>query len=80
MRLCVFTMARQRLGVKLVYARVFIITNCPHRLQCPVSLRTVEDGNHRLARPQDIELILEALTELLNPEECTKPTEQEQED
>ena len=48
-----------------------------YRLQCPVSLRTVEDGDHQLSRPQDLELILEAITELLNPEECAKSAEQE---
>lgn len=38
-----------------------------YRLQCPVSLKTVQDGDHRLSRPQDIELITSAVTELLTP-------------
>ncbi len=56
------------------------------RLQCPVSLKTVEDGDHRLSRPQDIELIACALTELLNPhtrgdsESAADSTDQDQDD
>jgi len=37
------------------------------RLQCPVSLKTVQDGDHRLSRPQDIELVANAVAELLSP-------------
>ena len=37
-----------------------------YRLQCPVSLKTVPDGDHRLSRPEDIKLIENALEELLN--------------
>jgi len=32
-----------------------------------VSLKTVADGDHQLSRPQDIAMILEALSELLSP-------------
>ena len=28
-----------------------------HRLECPVEMRAVEDGDHRLSRPQDIHLL-----------------------
>jgi len=52
------------------------------RLQCPVSLRTIEDGDHRLSRPQDIAMIIEALTELLSPEgdATSKSADQDLED
>jgi predicted RNA-binding protein with PUA domain len=57
---------------------------CMCRLQCPVSLKTVQDGDHRLSRPQDIELIACALAELLNPPQgddyAADSTDQDQED
>ena len=28
-----------------------------HRLECPVELRAIGDGDHRLSRPQDIHLL-----------------------
>lgn len=37
------------------------------RLQCPVELKTIHDGEHRLSRPEDIQLILEGLDKLLSP-------------
>ena len=48
-----------------------------HRLQCPVTLRTVEDGDHRLSRPQDIDILLQALNELLHPEAARRASEVE---
>lgn len=56
-----------------------------NRLQCPVSLKTVQDGDHRLSRPQDIELIISALSELLSPpsaqdDSATDSADQDQED
>lgn len=55
------------------------------RLQCPVTLKTVQDGDHRLSRPQDIELISIALAELINPpppedENAADSTDQDQDD
>ena len=55
------------------------------RLQCPVSLKTVQDGDHRLSRPHDIELIISAVAELLIPpndrgESTADSTDQDQDD
>ncbi len=51
----------------------YYVLSPSYRLQCPVTLKTVEDGEHRLSRPQDIELIIQALGALLNPEDSTEP-------
>ena len=37
------------------------------RLQCPVSLETVEDGDHRLSRPQDLKLIEDVVLKIFDP-------------
>jgi pimeloyl-ACP methyl ester carboxylesterase len=50
------------------------------RLECPVELRTVEDGDHRLSRPQDIHLLEQALTALLNPDSEAAKLAREDED
>ena len=39
-----------------------------HRLQCPVSLETVEDGDHRLSRPQDLKLIEDVVLKIFDPQ------------
>lgn len=49
------------------HTHTHFIHHPPHRLQCPVELKTIDDGEHRLSRPQDIELILESLGNLLLP-------------
>ena len=38
-----------------------------HRLQCPVCLETVEDGDHRLSRPQDLKLIEDVVLKIFDP-------------
>lgn len=38
-----------------------------YRLQCPVSLETVEDGDHRLSRPQDLKLVEDVVLKIFNP-------------
>ena len=51
-----------------------------------MSLKTVQDGDHSLSRPQDIELIVCALGELLNPpslddaDNAADSTDQDQDD
>ena len=37
------------------------------KLQCPVEMKMIAEGDHRLSRPEDIELILQALGELVSP-------------
>jgi pimeloyl-ACP methyl ester carboxylesterase len=47
------------------------------RLECTVQLRAIEDGDHKLSRAQDLHILEQALSALLNPDTQTGDDEDE---